>query len=146
MSRRHNNITTTLKCGPNKAGHFGQSFVLQHSLHCWETWITGHTGWVWKSADIPPFWDKDNTDSRPAQNDSLLQQMRLEAWQQRYRCPATAGLHSNHSQAPNDIWVKQQTVLKAKWLNKNSSRSKLLCKTVIWPGILGVWEWQSMFR
>lgn len=74
------------------AGHSGQSVGLQHSLHCWETWMAGPTGWVWKSADIPPFWDKDNTDSRPAVDDSQLQQMRLGAWQQLSPCPTTASL------------------------------------------------------
>lgn len=55
---------------------------LQRFLHCWDRRMAGPTGWVWKSADIPPIWDKENTDSRPAVDESQPQQMRLGAWQQ----------------------------------------------------------------
>lgn len=50
--------------------------------HSWEELIAGLTGWVWESVDIPPIWDKENTESRPAADESQTQQMCLRAWQQ----------------------------------------------------------------
>lgn len=49
-------------------------------------------------------------------------------------------------QDQNDKRIRRLTVLKPKWINKNQSSSKLLCKTFSWRCVLGVWEWCSMFR
>ena len=54
--------------------------------------MAGPTGRVWKSVNIPPIWDKENTDSRPAVDESQPQQMRLGAWQQLGPDTATASL------------------------------------------------------
>lgn len=83
------------KKGAKWAEVFGPLVNLQQSVHCWQKWIAGPTGLVWKSMDIPPFWDKDNTDSRPAVEDS--QQIGLEAWQQLCSCPTTSKFLANQS-------------------------------------------------
>ena len=107
---------------------------LQSAPHCSERYIAGPTGWVWKSVDIPPIWDKENTDPRPAVNESQPQQMCLGAWQQlMLRVKSTA----NHSRDENDRQVRRPNALKPKM----TARTLRCCVS---PSVgccaLGVWE------